>query len=149
MSVNPPVVVVTPPPTTPPSNASGKLLQQVSLVAAACVFVVIVAACAAILVSGKPAGGLGDPGVQRLLGYGVEILVALLGFAGLGGAVNNVHLSLNSRLDQFLLTTAQNAFQQGQTAGPAQPTTVRAPFAAPAQATPENPPANPQVLPGA
>jgi hypothetical protein len=43
----------------------------------------------------------------------IEIVVALLGFAGLGGAVQNVHLAVNSRLDQLVATTASDSRQQG------------------------------------
>lgn len=60
------------------------------------------------------------------------VVVALGGFAGLGGAVQNVHLAVNSRLDQLVAVTASDARQQGAAEATAAIASAAAPPAPPA-----------------
>jgi hypothetical protein len=53
-----------------------------------------------------------------IFGFAGTIVTVLLAAAGLGSGIQTVHVAVNSRLDQLVRSTASDAFQRGQTAGP-------------------------------
>jgi hypothetical protein len=92
--------------------------------------VVAIAACAVVAAALFTNHDLSDPRVVQVLGFAVTIFAVLAGIAGVTAKVQDVHTSINGRMDQLVATTASNSFQQGQAAGPS---------AAPPPATPEPP----------
>jgi hypothetical protein len=109
-------------------------LQLYALLGAAAVAIAAAGVVIVVLATGHD---LSDPRVIEVLGFASSIFIALLGFAGLGGAVQNVHLSVNSRLDQLVKTTASDSYQAGQAAGPGPvPTNPTAPLAPPSGGDP-------------
>lgn len=110
----PPVVIVAPVPSppvpvpVPPIGYTGaRLYLLLALVA------VVVGGFVTVVVALLTHHDLNDPTLQRILGYGVDVIAVLLAGLGLSSQVRDVHLSLNSRLDQFLASTFANGFQQG------------------------------------
>jgi len=91
---------------------------QLKLYATFAALVMVILMVILVVVTLLTGHDLSDNRITQLLGFGITITVALFGFAGLGGAVQDVHLAVNSRLDQLVATTASDAYQQGQAAGP-------------------------------
>lgn len=110
--INPPMPAPAPAPAVPPPASQ---LRLFSLIGALLVFVLMAVLMIAVIITGHPSDGLNNPRIQEVLGFGVTLTLGMLGFAGIGGAIQDIHLSLNSRLDQLVASTATSSFQQGVT----------------------------------
>lgn len=80
--------------------------------------IVIVMALACAVVIAEIVTGRTIPDATNLLGFAGVIVSVLATFLGIRAKVQDVHLQINSRMDQLIGTTASDSFQKGQTAGP-------------------------------
>lgn len=89
------------------------------------IVITIVAAMLLVAVVFLTGHDLSNPEITQLLGFAGTVIIMLFGLLGvnanLASKVQDVHLSINSRMDQLVDSTASSSFQQGQAAGPGAP----------------------------
>jgi hypothetical protein len=104
---------------TPPPPVTNQV-QVYTLGAIVAVMVIAGAVVGGVIITGHtdPASLALVASVIGSAGTIIAVLLNLLQTSTVSTKVQDVHLSLNSRLDQLVSSTASDAFQKGQAAGP-------------------------------